>query len=148
MRRGQIGTTDLHRAIFIWEGAVAVLPGGPVQTLEWVARRTGRYGQAIGYWKIQSHAVALMWSLLARTHLRIDLCVTTRSERFTQAVAGFVEDHNWPVHYVFCEDPQALGRRLPTMPDVERVYYGLESQRWAYGPTGYHLDRSRPITVS
>lgn len=127
---------------------MAVLPGRPIQTLEWLARRTGQFDHAVGYWKPHQHALGLMWSLLARTPLRIDLCVTTRSERFAQAVAHKIEVENWPISYVFASAPEDLGRRLPYSPDAERVYYGLESQRWAYGPQGYFLSRDAPITVS
>ena len=148
MRRGQIGTDYQQRMIFIWEGAIATLPEHwSIRGLEHLAVRTGQSRRAVDYWKVQHQGLALMWSLLARTDFRIDLCVTTRPPRFAEAVADKVLMENWPVHYVFASSPESLGRRLSTMPDVARVYYGLERQRFAYGPNGYFIDPAMPLAM-
>jgi hypothetical protein len=140
MEKGQLGTQTQRRFIFIWEGAVASLPAGRVvRDLEWIKRRMGLFDAAVKYWEVHSWCLATMWSLMARTDRRIDLCVTTRQPEFAKAVGRRAERENWPVRYVFCESPQGLGRLLPQMPDVDLVYYGLEEQRWAYGPSGYHI---------
>lgn len=147
MKHGQIGTDAEGRVIFIWEGAVASLPDRyTVRTLERYKRRLFLYDQAVGYWEIHPWCLALMWSLMQRTPWRIDMCVTSRDAGFTKALAARATRENWPVRYVFCD--AELGRKLPQMPDVTRVYYGDESQRFAYGPQGFHLDPSQPITVS
>jgi hypothetical protein len=128
--------------IFIWEGAVATLPDGDViQRIEKVALTTKRWDRAVNYWNVNEHALKWMWAILARTDFRIDVCVTTRPSGFARAVARRSEQENWPVRYVFAEPADLLGRRLSSMADVERVVYGLEEQRWAYGPHGLFLSR-------
>ena len=147
MRRGQIGTESPQRVIFIWEGAVAALPDHKmVRAWERVCCNLARWDQAVGYWKAHTWALALMWSLNQRTPWRIDICVTSRGPSLTKALSARVTQENWPVRYVFCEPD--LGRKLAQMPDVERVFYGIEEQRFQYGPQGYFLDPSQPITVS
>jgi hypothetical protein len=126
--------------IFVWEGTVATLPDNAgIRTLEYLARRGGQWRTAVGYWKVNQYGLKWMWSVLERSTLRIDICVTTRPPGFAEAVARKCEQENWPVGYVFAEAAPELGRRLATMPDVERVVYALEEQRWAYGPHGYRL---------
>lgn len=142
MRQGQLGTDLQRRMIFIWEGAVASLPDGKtIRLWEKVKGNTGMWDAAVGYWKVNKQALAWMWTILARTEFRIDICVTTRPAPFGRAVAQKCERENWPVRHVFCQPAHELGRRLPTLPDVERVVYGLEDQRWAYGPRGLMLSR-------
>ena len=149
MRRGQLGTEAEGRVIFIWEGAVASLPDHRmVRAWERVNCNLGRWDQAVGYWKPHQWCLALMWSLLQRTNWRIDMCVTSRGPSFTKALSARVTQENWPVRYVFQSTPQDLGRRLPQMPDVVRIYYGLEEQRFAFGPNGFFIGPDIPITVS
>jgi hypothetical protein len=149
VQKGKLGTEAQRRVIFVWEGAVATLPDYPVVvSIERFKRRLRRWDQALGYWEINRWALNLMWSLLARTDFRIDLAVTTRQPEFAQAVARKCEAENWPVRYVFAEEAPKLGRLLVSMPDVERVYYGLEEQRWAFGPHGYFISPDAPLTVS
>lgn len=141
MEKGQLGTEVPRRVIFIWEGVVAHLPDQYViKTLERYKGRLGLCHQALSYWQVNDLAVQAMWSIHQRSPMRIDLCVTSRGELFTKAVGQLATERNWPVRYVFCEAPEALGRLLPTMPDVDRVYYGLEGQRYAYGPQGVFFD--------
>lgn len=141
MEKGQLGTTVRDRVIFVWEGAVATLPDSRVvQTLESLDRRMGSYGRAVNRWEIHHLALRSMWEIFSRSFLRIDMVVTTRGEGFARAVSRKAQRDNWPVEYIFSETPQALGRLLPSMPDVNRVYYGLEEQRWSYGPRGVFLD--------
>lgn len=141
MDRGQIDTSIRRRVLFIWEGAVATLPDYPVvQSLERWHRRLHRWGRAVDLWKISPDALKAMWTIYERSPLRIDLCVTTRGAGFSQAVADLATELNWPVSYVFCEAPADLGRLLPSMPDVQTVYYGLDEQRFAYGPQGVFFD--------
>lgn len=148
MRNGQLGTEAQRRIIFVWEG-VATLPDSyTVQILERYKRRLHLWDQALGYWEINGWALNLMWTLLVRTDFRIDMAVTTRQPEFAQAVARKCEAENWPVRFVFAESAPKLGRRLASMPDVERVYYGLPEQRWAYGPHGYFISADVPLTVS
>jgi len=126
--------------IFVWEGAVASLPGGhAVKILEDFKRRMGLFDAAVSYWQVHPNALSWMWTILARTEFRIDLCVTSRQPQFAAAVARKSERENWPIRYVFAESAEVLGRRLPQMPDVERVIYALDSQRWAFGPRGIHV---------
>jgi hypothetical protein len=135
--------------IFIWEGAVASLPDRwVVQTMESAKRAVKAWDQALGYWEVHPWALNLMWSLLVRTTHRIDICVTTRPVEFAQALARRCEQENWPVRYVFAEAASALGRRLVAMPDVVRVYYGLEEQQFSYGPHGFFVSPTVPLTVS
>jgi hypothetical protein len=110
-----------------------------------MAISTGQNRRAVDYWKVRYHALALMWTLWQRTTWRIDLCVTTRSAPFTRALTRKVNDENWPIHFVWNEPAVNLGRRLAVMPDVERVYYGLEEQRFAFGPNGQCLHPDMPI---
>lgn len=141
MKGGQLGTAFQRRIIFIWEGAVADLPDAyTVKVLERYKGRLHLWDQAVGYWKIHIPALQAMWQIMVRTDLRIDMCVTTRPPEFAQALSRKVTEENWPIRYVFCESPHGLGRKLPAMPDVERVYYGVEEQRWAYGPHGVFFD--------
>lgn len=140
MRRGQLGTDVKQRVIFIWEGAVATLPDTyTVRMLERYKGRLHLYDQALSYWKVQGHSIALMWSLLARTFYRIDVCVTTRGSDFTQALSRKVLQENWPVEYVYNLSANDLGRSLAHAPDIKRIYYGLDQHRWIFGPHGYHL---------
>jgi hypothetical protein len=149
MRRGQIGTDAEGRVFFVWEGLVAVLPDHRlVRGLERLATTTGQFRRAVDYWKVQDRALALMWSLNQRTPWRIDLVVTTRGPAFTKALSEKVTQENWPVRYVTYDTPQSLGRALSYMPDVQRVYYGLEEQRFAYGPHGFFCGPDTPLTVS
>lgn len=142
MRQGQLGTDVERRMIWIFEGALASLPDKKmVRNWERVKCNLGLYDQALGYWEMSERAINMMWTLMARSQFRIDLCVTTRPEGFAQAVAKRVEKENWPVRYVFARTAPELGRGLPTMPDVERVVYGLEEQRWAFGPQGYLMSQ-------
>jgi hypothetical protein len=137
VKNGQLGTEVPLRSIFIWEGAVATLPGGRViRDLEWIKRRMGLFDQAVRYWQLNGPTINQMWSMLATTGMRIDVCVTSRQPEFAMAVARLMERQNLPARYVFSETAAGLGRKLPTMPDVWRVYYGLEEQRWAFGPHG------------
>jgi hypothetical protein len=140
VQKGELGTGTERRIIFIWEGAVAELPDKrAVQAMERLKGALKLWDQALSYWNINSFAIQWMWSMLARTNLRIDVAVTTRPDGFGKAVARLVEYSNWPIRYVFTQPAENLGRMLPTMPDVDRVYYGREEQRWAYGPNGMHL---------
>lgn len=142
MEGGLLGTSAERRMIFIWEGAVATLPEGyTIQMLERYKRRLHLWDQAVDYWQISEYAIKWMWTVWVRSSFRVDICVTTRQPEFAQAVARKCERRNWPVRYVFSESAQTLGRNLPTMPDVERVCYGLEEQRWSFGPQGYRLTR-------
>jgi hypothetical protein len=146
VRGGQIGTAAESRAIFIWEGAVAVLPDDRmVRAWERVKCNLSLYDQAVGYWQIQGRILSFMWTLMARTDLRIDMCVTTRGTGFARAVANKAEHQNWPVRYVFAEEAPQLGRNLAYRPDVKRIYYGLEEQRFAFGPHGYHIGPDTPL---
>lgn len=146
MENGQLGTEVPRRIIFIWEGAMANLPEYPVvQSLERLHCRLHRWTKAVSLWEINDAAVKWMWSILARTEFRVDIVVTTRSPEFAKAVARLSEQNNWPVRYVSCETAQGLGRLLPAMPDVDRVIYGLEEQRWAYGPQGMFLPSAGQI---
>jgi len=140
LRHGQLGNEQQRRMIFIWEGSVATLPDKKmVRAWEQVDCNVGRWDAAVALWQINDFGLKWMWSVLERSYLRIDVCVTTRPPEFAQAVARKCERENWPVRYVFAEAAPELGRRLPTMPDVERVVYEREDQRWAYGPHGYRL---------
>ena len=142
MDKGQLGIGVERRMIFIWEGAVATLPDYVgVAKLERVRLAMRRYDAAVQLWVINEHAIKWMWTMMVRSSFRIDICVTTRSPKFAQAVAQRCERRNWPVRYVFAASAPELGRQLPTMPDVERVVYGLEEQRWSYGPRGLLLSR-------
>lgn len=104
--------------------------------MESVKCRLRLWDQAVDYWEINEMALKWMWSILARTPYRIDLAVTTRPRGFAQAVSRLVERNNWPIRFVFDLSAADLGRALPNMPDVDRVFYGLQEQRWAYGPDG------------
>jgi hypothetical protein len=140
MEKGQLGNQAQQRIIFVWEGTVARLPDHRiVRQLEWLDHHTGAYDRAVKRWDLNQMAFKWMWSLLATTNLRIDLVVTTRPPAFAEAVSRLALDNNWPVRYVFQSSAEDLGRQLPIMADVVRVYYGLESQRWAFGPQGFHL---------
>jgi hypothetical protein len=94
----------------------------------------------VDYWEIHDAALAVMWSFFQRTPLRLDLAVTTREPGFARAVASLSEQSNWPIRYVFAVSATVLGRKLPQMADVDRVYYGLTEQRFAYGPHGVFLN--------
>jgi hypothetical protein len=149
VEKGQLGIFSPRRIIFIWEGTIAILPDSrTIRLLEDIKRRMALWDAAVGYWEIQERTVALMWSLFQRTDMRLDVCLTTRGPNFALAVARWIERRNLPVRYVYSETPSDLGRMLPQMPDVDRVYYGVEEQRWSYGPRGYYLDPDQPITVS
>jgi hypothetical protein len=100
------------------------------------------WDQAVGYWEISDVALKWMWSILTRTPMRIDVAVTTRPAGFAKALARLVEQNNWPIRYVFAQNAAHLGRLLPAMPDVDRVYYGRPEQRWAYGPHGFFFSPS------
>jgi hypothetical protein len=135
--------------VFIWEGTVASLPDlYAVQTMERYKRRLRRYDAAVDYWEIHRWALNLMWSIMVRTEFRIDVCVTTREPDFARAVARRTEQENWPVRYVFARSAPDLGRQLASMPDVERVYYGLEEQQFTYGPHGFFVSPDSPLTVA
>jgi hypothetical protein len=142
MEGGQLGTEAERRMIFIWEGAVATLPDYyGIHNMERLRMAMHRYDAAVQLWQINEFAIKWMWTIWVRAPFRIDICVTTRGPKFAEAVAKKCERRNWPVRYVFAESAQTLGRNLPTMPDVERVCYGLEEQRWAFGPQGFRLAR-------
>lgn len=148
MRRGQLGTDPKQRVIFIWEGALASLPGHrSIRTVEWLACRTGQHRQALSYWKVSGRSLNMMWTLFARTFFRIDLCVTSRGPGFTEALSKKIQQENWPVEYVYCAQAEDLGRSLAHAPDVARVYYGLEEHRWAFGPQGCHIGPDIPFVV-
>jgi hypothetical protein len=135
VQKGQLGTDTERRIIFIWEGAVAELPEKrAVKTMESLKGRLNLWDQALEYWDINEVTIKWMWAVLSRTNLRVDVCVTTRPAPFARAFARLCEHNNWPIRYVFAQSPRDLGRALPTMPDVDRVYYGRENQRWALGP--------------
>jgi hypothetical protein len=137
VQKGQLGTENERRIIFIWEGAVAELPENRmVRALEATDRRLGRWDQAVHHWDINSFCLQWMWSIMARTEMRMDIVVTTRVPAFGKAVARLIERNNWPVRYVTAMSAQKLGRQLPTMPDVDRVYYRRDDQRWAFGSRG------------
>lgn len=126
--------------IFIWEGAVATLPEGrTVRAMEKVHGNLGDWSGAVNYWQINEYALKWMWAVLSRTDFRIDLCVTTRPPAFAEALARKCDQENWPVRFIFAQSAPELGRRLTSMADVERVIYGLEEQRWAFGPHGFRL---------
>jgi hypothetical protein len=148
VEKGQLGTTVPPRMIFIWEGTVAHLPEGrAIHSLEWIARRSGLFDKAVSYWRVHERTLAWMWTIFARTEHRIDVCVTTRQPEFAMAVARLMEHGNLPVRYVFAQSPAGLGRMLPSMADVSHVYYGLEEQRWAYGPHGVFITPETPIAL-
>jgi len=137
VQNGYIGTGTERRFIFVWEGAVAQLPDKrAVRAMESLKRKMKLWDQAVGYWEINDVALKWMWSIMSRTPYRIDMAVTTRPAPFAQALARLVERNNWPIRFIFSASSAELGRLLPTMPDVERVFYGLPQQRWAYGPQG------------
>jgi hypothetical protein len=141
VEHGQLGTEVQHRVIFVWEGAVASLPDNrATHALEAIKRRMALWNAAVRYWEINPMAVAAMWQIHERTTLRIDLAVTSRGPNFAIAVAKLIQDRNWPVRSIFCETPDSLGRMLPQMPDVDRVYYGMDEHRWALGPRGMFFD--------
>lgn len=141
MERGQLGTEIQHRVIFVWEGAVASLPENrTTRSLEAIKRRMARWDAAVRCWEINTMAIAAMWQIHERTLLRIDMAVTSRGPNFALAVAKLIQERNWPVRAIFCETPDALGRMLPNMPDVDRVYYGVPEHRWALGPRGTFFD--------
>jgi hypothetical protein len=140
VEKGQLGAEVQRRIIFIWEGAVAQLPKKRgVQTMESLKRSMKVWDQAVSYWQINDQAINAAWSLLNTADLRMDIAVTSRPPEFAEAVARLVERQNLPFRYVFSESAQSLGRRLPSMPDVVRVYYGDVDQRWAYGPHGFYF---------
>lgn len=148
MRRGEIGTDAKQRVIFVWEGAVASLPDHrSVQAMEWLACRTGQHSQALKYWKVSGKSLGFMWTLFSRTFFRIDVCVTSRGAGFTKALSKKITQENWPVEYVYHAETNTLGRSLAHSPDVWRVYYGLEGQRWAFGPQGYFISPDTPLTL-
>jgi hypothetical protein len=137
VERGQLGTEIQHRVIFVWEGAVASLPDDRgSRALEAVQRRLGRFDAAVRHWDIHDLAVRTIWQIHQRSTLRIDMAVTSRGPSFGLAVARLCQERNWPVRAIFCETPSSLGRMLPNMPDVDRVYYGDPDHRWALGPRG------------
>jgi hypothetical protein len=137
VQKGQLGTNGQRRVIFIWEGVVAQLPDKrAVRTMESLRQRLRRWDQAVSYWNINDHAIKAMWSISVRTTLRIDVIVTSRPREFGEAVGRLVERNNWPIRYVSAISAPALGRLLPTMADLDRVYYGLADQRWNFGPHG------------
>jgi hypothetical protein len=138
VEKGQLGTGVQRRIIFIWEGAVATLPSKKaVQVMESLKRSMKVWDQAVSYWVIHDQAIRAAWSLLNTAHLRMDIAVTTRTPEFAEAVARLVERQNLPFRYVFWQSAEDLGRMLSSMPDVVRVYYGLEEQRWSFGPHGF-----------
>jgi hypothetical protein len=148
VRHGEIGTEARERVIFIWEGAVATLPEAyTVRMLERFKGRLGLHDQALSYWKVSGRTVNIMWTLLARTFYRIDLCVTSRGPGFTQAVSKKILQENWPVEYVYCAQADDLGRTLAHAPDIKRIYYGLEEHRWSFGPNGYFVGPDTPFVV-
>lgn len=110
--------------------------------MEYAKRRMRLWDAALNYWVLNEDALKTMWSLLARTDMRIDMVVTTRPAGFARALAQRCERENWPVRYVFAQEAAHLGRLLPTMADVDRVYYGLVEQRWCYGPHGVFFSPS------
>jgi len=107
--------------------------------MEYLANKTHQWEKAVSYWKLNEFGVKWMWAIHERSMMRIDICVTTRSGNFAHAVSRMCERENWPVSYLTALPAHELGRRLATMPDVDRVVYGREDQRWAYGPHGYLL---------
>jgi hypothetical protein len=146
MEKGQLGTQVQRRIIFIWEGVLAELPDHrAVHQLEWIDRQLGRWDTAVSRWEINHNALNWMWAILARTEFRVDVVVTTRPPSFSQALAKLSDRNNWPIRYIANETAQGLGRLLPAMPDIDRVYYGREDQRWAYGPHGVHFPTAGQI---
>jgi hypothetical protein len=135
MEHGQLGTAIQQRVIFIWEGAFAAPPSSHLT--ESLLRKTHRWDSAVGLWEIHPVMVGQVWYLRNHTPYLVDLAVTTRESGFTRSVAKLVERENIPIRYVFRIEPEKLGQRLPYMPDVVRVFWGLESQRWVFGPKGY-----------
>jgi len=132
--------------IFVWEGCVAVLPGyGPALQVERYRVKLHQWDRAVRMWQLNELALKWMWTILARTQFRIDMVVTSRPPRFAKALAERIQEENWPVRYVFAMPAAELGRRLPTMFDVERVIYGLEEHRWAFGPHGLHLPEAGQV---
>jgi hypothetical protein len=149
VRRGEIGTEAKQRVVFIWEGGVATLPDRyTVRVLERYKERLGLHDQALGYWKVSERSLSLMWTLFARTFYRIDICVTSRGPGFTEALSKKILQENWPVEFVYHLSATDLGRSLAHAPDIRRVYYGLEGQRWFFGPNGYFIGPDTPLTVS
>jgi hypothetical protein len=140
VKNGELGTGVERRIIVIWEGALAELPDKrAVRAMEMIRVKTKLWGAAMDCWVINEFALKWLWSMLSRSPYRIDMAVTTRPAGFAKAVAERSERNNWPIRYIFAQSAQDLGRMLPTMPDVDRVYYGREDQRWAYGPHGIFL---------
>jgi hypothetical protein len=137
VQKGYIGTGSERRVIFIWEGVLAELPAKRlVHGMERLKCALKLWDQAVDYWEINDVVLKWMWSLFSRSDMRIDLWITTRPAAFGHAVTRLIERNNWPIRYVTALPAGELGRLLPTMPDVDRVYYGRPEQRWAYGPQG------------
>ena len=146
MQKGQLGTGTERRIIFIWEGTVAELPEKrTVKAMESLKAKMKLWDQALSYWDISDTTVKWMWAILARSNLRIDVCVTTRPPEFAKALARLSERNNWPIRYVFAQSVGDLGRALPAMPDVDRVYYGRINQRWALGPKAVFFPQAGQI---
>lgn len=105
--------------------------------LERLLRRLHRWDESVALWQVYEAMANQVWYLRIHANYLCDLVITTREKNFAMAVARRMETENIPIRHVFAMDPIKLGQRLPYMPDVVRVFYSLESQRYAYGPRGY-----------
>ena len=148
MERGQLGTGVSRRFIIVWEGAMAELPtkGTAVVARERILRRFHAWDEAVAMWKIHDLMANQIWDLI-RVGYRCDVVVTTREKQFARAVSREIERLNIPVSYVWAQTADSLGRELMYRPDVERVFYGLEYQRYSYGPKGFCVTPGHPFPV-
>jgi hypothetical protein len=136
MRRGELSSERLPRALVVFEGLVGVLPDVKTSALEALARKRKKWDVAAGYYRLNISTSGGMRDLYWRHHFRVDI-VTFIDPNFVSAIRNRMDSRNLlfgDVHYY--ANPVELSQDLTYDQSILGVLDPNPANTLTYGSRG------------
>lgn len=142
MRNNDLDDSPVPRILLVFEGALGFLDAKDDDKFR--KFMDGKYyDQAADLFTVNDLMVNQIWSVARYQSFTMDLLTYLGDEEWALALADRLKDEDLPMRRVIAIRPDVLARKLPTMPDVVRVYDPWPEHNGLFSPTvGRYITRA------
>jgi len=140
MKGNDLSSAPVPRIALVFEGALAWPPGDKPDAKEFTRlMQRGQWEAASKLMEFNERMETVIWDRSWRCSMTIDLITYAGPDRWAEAVAHRVAEHELPVHSIWATTPNLLARKLPFMYDLVRIYDPYPQHQLKFGGKGVYL---------
>jgi hypothetical protein len=142
MRNNDLDDTPVPRILLVFEGALGFLDAeNDAKFQKFMGSKY--YDQAADLFEVNDLMSSQIMSVARYQSFTMDLITYLGDAEWALALADRLKDEDLPMRRVVAIRPDVLARKLPTMPDVVRVYDPWPEHNGLFSPTvGRYITRA------